>query len=243
MTTMIKKFAQFTEELKKVEGTQKGSNDGGIHINTETGEKHYVKHYHNADQAKTEALVGKIYHHMGIHTIHPQYIEHEGKPAISTKWNEHLKPMHKSEFDNLSHHQAHQVARMKHAAVLTKNWDIVGLQHDNIMKDHKGNLTSIDHGGSMNFRAQGGHKDYGHDIGEHKSLIDNHEASGHVFKSTFKQHPDVERKGLDAVKNIDDTHIHHLFKHSGLSNWKELHSSFVSRKKKLLDHYKESEEK
>ena len=236
---MIKSFGYFIEELEKVAGSQLGSNDGGIHIDTKTGKKYYVKHYRNADQAKTEALTGKIYHHMGIHTIHPEYMEHHGKPSISTEWNEHLKPMHKKEFEHLDHHQAHQLARMKHAAVLTKNWDIVGLHHDNIMKDHKGNLTSIDHGGSMEFRAQGGHKEYGHDIGEHESLIHNHEASGHAFSHAFKKHPDAERAGLDAVRNIDDDHIHHLFKHSGLSNWKELHKSFVERKKKLLAHYNE----
>lgn len=230
------KFLQFVaEELKKVPGTQLGSNPGGIHVDSETGEKHYVKHYHNADQAKVEALTGKIYHHMGIHTLHP---EMHGESSIKTKWNGDLHQMKPKHFEKLDKKQAHQVGKMYHAAVLTKNWDIAGLEHDNIVHNKKtGDLHAVDHGGAMHFRAQGGHKDYDHDIAEKKSLRGNGQASGHIFDHTFKHHPDAEKHGLEAVKKIDDDHVHHLFKHSGLSNWKELHSAFAERKKKLLKSY------
>ena len=59
-------------------------------------------------------------------------------------------------------------------------------------------------------------------IHENDTLKNNNEASGHVFKSVFKQHPEAEKKGLDSVRKIDDSHVHSLFKNSGLSNWKEL---------------------
>jgi hypothetical protein len=176
---------------------------------------------------------------MGIHTLQPKHEMINGRHAIVTKYNPDLKSMKPKEFDNLSSDQAHHIGKMYHAATLTKNWDIVGLEHDNIMKHKNGDLHAIDHGGSFNFRAQGGHKDYGPDISEHQSLRDNNQASGHVFKSVFAQHPEAEKKGLDSVKKIDDSHIHGLFKNSGLSNWKDLHKNFMERKKKLLDTYKE----
>lgn len=231
----MKSFKTFLEEELTVDyGSQAGSNEGGKAVDSK-GNKYYVKHYKNADQAKVEALTGKIYKHMGIHTIDPEYKEIKGKPSIATKWNPDLKSVKPSEFDSVDKKQAHQIGKMYHAAVLTKNWDIVGLEHDNIMKDKEGNMVSVDHGGSFHFRARGGPKEYGSDIKERESLRNNNEASGHVFSSAFKQHPEAEKESLNAVKNIDDDHIHNLFKTSGLSNWKELHKNFMERKNKLLE--------
>lgn len=235
----MKTFKRFVkEDLIPLVGTQYGSNEGGIHHDQATNKHYYVKYYKNGDQAKTEALTGQIYHHMGIHTLQPEYQKINGKHAVITDWNPSLSQMKPHEFDDVSKENAHEIGKMYHAAILTKNWDIVGLEHDNIVKHRDGHLVSVDQGGSFNFRARGSHKDYDTEIGEHKSLRDNPEASGHVFTSVFKDHPEAEHQGLEAVKNIDDRHIHNLFKNSGLSNWKELHSNFMERKKKLLNHYK-----
>lgn len=223
--------------MTPVSGTQYGSNEGGVHTDA-SGKKYYVKYYKNPDQARVEALTGKIYKHMGIHTLEPEHREINGKHAVVTDWNPHLSQMKPKEFDKLDVHQARQVGKMYHAAVLTKNWDIVGLEHDNIVKHENGNLHAVDHGGAFHFRARGGPKEYGSDIGEHESLRNNHEASGHVFTSAFRQHPTAERDSISAVKNIDDDHVHHLFKTSGLSNWKELHDNFMKRKQTLLNKYK-----
>lgn len=236
----MKSFKQFiSEELVKQSGTQYGSNDGGVHVDTETGDKHYVKYYKNPDQGKIEALTGKIYQHMGINTLEPELRDVNGRQAVSTRWNPHLHGMMAHEFDELSPEQAHDIGKMYHAAVLTKNWDIAGLSHDNIMKHSDGRLYAVDHGGAFHFRAQGGPKPYGPDIGEHNSLRYNDQASGHVFSSAFQQHPEVERNSLSAVKNIDDKHVENLFRTSGLDNWQDLHHNFMERKQALLDKYKE----
>lgn len=224
----------FIEALVKQEGTRYGSNPGGVHVDSDTGEKFYVKHYDNADQAKVEALTGKIYDHMGIKTINPEYKEIEGRPSVVTPWNDSLKEMKPKEFENLNSDQANQIGRMHAAATLTKNWDIVGLEHDNIMKHKNGDLYSVDHGGSFHFRARGGPKEYGPDVAERESLVNNREASGHVFKSTFSKHPEAREAGMEAVRNIDHEHVKNLFQNSGLSNWKELHKNFVARTKNFL---------
>lgn len=234
----MKTFKQFLEELVPQSGTQYGSNEGGVHTDTETGQKHYVKYYKNSQQGKVEALTGKIYQHMGIHTLEPEVQHVNGREAISTRWNDNLHSMKPHEFDNLSPEQADDVGRMYHAAVLTKNWDIAGLEHDNIMKHSDGRLYAVDHGGAFHFRAQGGPKPYGPDVGEHDSLRYNDQASGHVFTSAFNQHPQAERNGLEAVKNMNDDHIEHLFKTSGLDNWRDLHYNFMQRKQALLNKYK-----
>jgi hypothetical protein len=226
------------EEWKKVSGTQMGSNEGGIHTD-EHGERSYIKHYRNADQAKVEALAGKIYNHLGISTLNPEHQVINGKPSVITKYNDNLERMQPHEFEHLSPKQAGQVGRMYHAAVLTKNWDIVGLEHDNILRHGQtGDLHAIDTGGAFHFRAQGGPKEYGPDIAEHGSLRGRPgEPSTHVFGHTFKAHPHAEHEGLEAVRSLDDNKIRHEFENSGLSNWKELHTNFNERKKSLLAKY------
>ena len=232
----MKTFRQFREELVKQAGTQYGSNEGGVHVDSDTGKKYYVKNYKNPDQGKVEALTGKIYDHMGIHTLKP---EMHGESGIKTDWNEHVSTKKPSFYDHPTKEHANQLGKMYHAAVLTKNWDIAGLEHDNIVHNKKtDNLHAIDHGGAFHFRAQGGPKEYGSDIAEKESLRNPSNASGHIFNSAFKHHPDAEHHGLEAVKKIDDDHVHHLFKTSGLSNWKELHSNFAKRKQALIDSYK-----
>jgi hypothetical protein len=222
------------EQMTKLPGTQYGSNDGGIHVDS-NDKKWYVKHYSNPDHAKVEALTGKIYNHMGIKTLNSELHD---KSGIKTRWDENVHTLKPHNFEKLNKKQAHQVGKMYHAAILTKNWDMVGLEHDNIVHNRKTkNLHSIDHGGAFHFRAQGSHKEYGPDISEKESLKNNNEASGHVFSNTFKKHPTAELHGLEAVKKIDDNHIHHLFKNSGLKNWKELHQNFTKRKKSLIDSY------
>ena len=223
----------FKEELVKEPGTQYGSNEGGVYKDSNGG-KFYVKHYRNGDQAKVEALTGKLYNHMGIKTLNPEYKEINGKPSVVTPWNDNLKSVNPSEFEKVDKDQASQLATMHAAATLTKNWDIVGLEHDNIMKHEDGSMYAVDHGGAFHFRAQGGPKEYGPDVTERESLVNNNGASGHVFQHVFNNHPETKEVAMNAVRNIDDNHVEGLFRNSGLSNWKELHQNFMQRKENFL---------
>lgn len=238
----MKTFKQYIseEKLTPQPGTQLGSNPGGIHT-SESGEKFYVKHPQNIDQGRVEAITGQIYHHMGIHTTGTTIQDVNGKEGVVSKWNEHLRPMGTSDFRELTPEQANHMGRIFHAAVLTKNWDVVGTGIDHgegnlMLHKQTGQIYSIDHGGSFHFRARGASKDYGDDIGEVHSLKQNSDA-GRVFSHVFKQHPNAEKDGLQAVHNMDMDHVHSVFKNSGLSNWQDLHSNFVKRRQKLIDHY------
>lgn len=237
----MRTFKQYLDEaLVPQPGTQYGSNPGGLHTDSETGEQSYVKHYQNPDQGKVEALAGKIYHHMGIATTQPEFHpDVNGKHAVVSRWNPNLEQMHHSEFKSLSPEQHAQVGRMYHAAVLTKNWDMVGLVHDNIVRHREtGELHSVDHGGAFHFRARGGPKEYGPDIAEHQSLRHNDQASGEVFSHSLKQ-PGAYEAGRKAVEGMDMSHVQHLFQTSGLHNHEELHRNFVERRNKLLGAHNE----
>lgn len=231
----VRTFKESLQEssMKQV-GEPLGSNAGGLHED-ENGDEHYVKHYRDPEQGRAEVLAGKIYQHMGIKTVGHESRVVNGKHAVTSRWNHDLEPMHHSEFKNLDDRQASQVGKMYHAAVLTKNWDMVGLTHDNILRHRgTGDLHSVDHGGAFHFRAQGGAKDYGHDIEEHHSLRHNEHASGEVFDHVLTNHPHAYEAGRDAVAKMDMSHVHRLFQDSGLKDWEAHHDAFVARRNRLL---------
>lgn len=231
----MKKFRTYLTEQYTPIGPPLGSNPGGVHQDGH-GNKVYIKYYKNPDQAKVEALTGHIYDHMGIPTTQSRHEVINGKHALVSPWNDNLDRMRPADFENLSPKNHEQIGKMYHAAVLTKNWDIVGLEHDNIVR-HRGNhdLYSTDHGGSFHFRARGSAKEYGPDIEDYHTLRHNDQASGHVFNHVLSKDPNAEKAGFEAVRNMDMKHVHNLFQNSGLDNWKDLHKNFVARRDTLLN--------
>jgi hypothetical protein len=233
----MKTFKIFTEELNKISG-QLGSNPGGIYKDSDTHEQYYMKTPDNHDQAKTEVLSSKLHNLLGIHTTNPELHE----KSIKSKFNPNLEPLTSKHKLSLEHHK--QLGKIFAAGVLTKNWDAAGSGIEsgqgNIMMDKKHkHLVSIDQGGSFNFRAQGGHKDYGHDIDEHESLRDPSMSEGATRFNEALSHPETHKAIHDSLKNLDMDKVHHLFKNSGLDNHEELHTNFKARHKKMLDKYLE----
>jgi hypothetical protein len=220
----------------KPAGGQLGSNPGGIHADAE-GNRYYVKYYRNPDQARVEELSSKIFGHMGVETPRPALREVNGKQALMTSWNTDLKQIEPREC-KLNEQQQEQIGRMYLAAVLTKNWDVAGLTHDNIVLNTKtGDLVEVDAGGSKHFRAQGGPKDYGPDANELTSLRNPANASGEIFNKVFTQNPKAETKAVDWVKNLPMNTIKDEFEKSGLPNHATLYNSFEKRREAILAHY------
>lgn len=234
------KFGDLLKEFKLLQEAfvsgPLGSNSGGKY--EEGGKTFYKKYYKDGDQAKVEALTGKIYEGLGIKTFKPKYSKEDGRHAITTEWNPHVETTKPSDYENLSPEDAHHLAKMFHGAVLTKNWDIAGLEFDNILKHKDGGFMSIDHGGAFHYRAMGGKKDYGPDIGEHSSLLGNSNASGYIFSQVKAQHPDAFHKAAQAVRNFGPDKSDRLFDESGLHNKDDLKTNFNKRRDKLLSIYK-----
>jgi hypothetical protein len=242
----LKSYASFLIETfdkidhwKHVNDHQLGSNPGGL-MKSPEGENHYVKFYKNPEQAKTEHATGRIYNQMGIHTPQTKLISHGGRLGIASKWNDSLERVHAGDEHNYNSHNAAQMGRLYHAAVLTKNWDVVGLEHDNVMRDkHTGDIHSIDHGGSMNFRAMGTSKPFDHDISEHKTLKDPSGAStaGVVFSNVFKKHPDIEKKTSESLKNLSHEGVQGILKDSGIADHANMASTIMKRRDAILKKY------
>jgi hypothetical protein len=238
-------FGTFVEALVPESG-KLGSNEGGVHVDDATGEKHYVKWYRDPQQGRTEVLTSRIYNRMGIPTVEPKLDHVNGREAVVSRWRNDLTTKKPHEWDHVNEHQAIQIGKLYHAAVLTKNWDVVGLDHDNIMQHRDtGQIHAIDHGGAFHFRAMGSSKPYGPDIDDHHTLrhgLPNAPSTSinptaRLFGNTFSKFPHAPKAGLEAVRNLDMDGVKHDFETSGLHNWEDLHRNFTARRERLLRHY------
>lgn len=242
MKTYKQFINQITEELIK-QGDRLGSNPGGLHVDNQTGKMYYVKHPKNPDQAKVEVLASKIHDLMGIKNTNPSLHYDKGNHSVISEWNPHLKPLtdvNSVKDMSTDHHKT--LANLYAAGVLLKNWDSAGsgirYGEGNIMQHKKtGELYSIDPGGSLMFRAQGGAKPYTPDVSEIHSLRDENMSEGAPIFNTALSNPEAHKHMIDTVKNLDNDKVREAFRNSGLDNWEDLHNTFNIRKSAFLKHY------
>lgn len=226
--------AEDISHYKALPNTRYGTNPAAVH-EAPNGEKHYVKFYNNPEQAHAEVTASHLMEKMGAQTLKPRLVQHNGRIGVATKWRTDLKPIHPSELSNPSEGMKHELAKHYVAGVVTKNWDTVGMEYDNLMKtpDHK--LVSVDQGGALHFRAQGGPKPYSKDIAETKTYHDknlNH-AAAHAFSSLGKEHI---KRAYNEMSSHTHEDVHNIFKNSGLPNHKEMADTFNARHALLGKH-------
>ena len=164
--------------LHKKVGGQKGSNPGGVFRGIDNHTR-YVKVYENPQQAENEYLTNNLYNLLGEGFTAPETMTFpigDSDTAVSTNW-----VYHSLTYGEIKHHkdirQKHGPDYMKIFAqnilkgyaldVLLANWDVVGLEFDNI-KFREADVDTpsfvdiplrVDNGAGLLFRAQGGKKD------------------------------------------------------------------------------------
>jgi len=174
-----------------------GSNPGGVY--TKDGAKYYVKFPNAQGQVAAEESSDKIHAMLGIKSLGHQATDVNGKVGSVNAWQD-MEQLGRRGWDNLNDKQIQQAANAYVAAALTKNWDVVGLEYDNIGTTKDGNLVIADTGGSFMYRAMGGPKDYNTDATpELKGMLDRSKTSGSVFSPLMRNHKD---KFLDAVRRL-----------------------------------------
>jgi len=215
------------KDYKKVSG-QLGSNPAGVYEHK--GEKYYIKHSHSNEHAHNEVLASKLYKLAGSPVV-DQNLIHTGKGKLGTiSKMEHLTPMNEDSAKDKKDIHKHLGT---HAWL--SNWDTVGLEYDNQARDKHGKMKTIDVGGSLLYRAQGGPK--GKFFGDHPSEMktlknrDMNPQASHVFKSIK---PEDEKESIDRVKNISDKDIHSTIDKYAHPDHKEfLKHTLVARKNNL----------
>jgi hypothetical protein len=211
----FKQYSILFEEFEKV-SSRLGTNEGGIFADKATGEHAYIKFPTNEEQAKVEVATDHLYKHMGIPTLNASLYKVGDRLGVKTPWRDGLKelgnPLHRS----FSEDEAKSLATMLHAATITKNWDITGIDHTNVMHDGT-KFLSGDQGGSMHFRAQGGSKKFDSDIEGDEFKNPAHPA-GMLRHSLEQQYPRVMHDTIGTVKKLTDSHIDETISSIGLDS-------------------------
>jgi hypothetical protein len=220
-------------EWKKV-GAQKGSNEGGVY--ERNGQKYYAKFYKNHAQGRQEVLAAKVAHNLlNVQTLKPEIISIEGKKSVASKWRDdvHSVPWASGAVKNLNKTQRMQLARMYYAAVLTKNWDVLGVDFANIGMTSDGELVQLDTGGAFEFRAQGKPKPYDSDVSELQNFLNPAYPSGKVFGELKKIDPAAFKEALFEVESMQSDEIDQTF--GSVAGGAEKKATFLERRKKVIE--------
>lgn len=190
---------------------QKGSNPGGWYKFQASGKEVYVKDYDNIQRTQSEHLANEIYKELGVHVPTSVVIDRGPKSYIGLLKVDGAKPMTAKE---MSEHPDVQKGFL--ADVLLRNWDAVGMQHDNIMLGADGHAYRIDQGGSLAFRAKGALKgDAGANIAHELTTMKDGNKNPAAAKVFGKYTPtDADIKNL---KTLTDAKIDLLVK-SNINN-------------------------
>jgi SPP1 gp7 family putative phage head morphogenesis protein len=136
-----------TSKWKKV-GPQQGSNPGGMYLD-EQGVKWYVKEM-TEDRARNELLASFLYEESGIAAAKIRLAKRNGNWAVASKFEEGLK---KASIPLLKGPGNKGFA----VDAFLANWDVVGLEFDNMLVGPKG-VFRVDNGGALKYRAMGSPK-------------------------------------------------------------------------------------
>jgi hypothetical protein len=218
-------------KMKKV-GHAMGSNPGGVYEDA-SGKRWYGKESKSNDHAKNEMTAVHLYRKMGVPMLDHQIV-HFGNGRLGT-----ASPMEKiTNFDPNNSQHISDIRKHFAAHSLLSNWDTVGLENDNQAITHRG-MTTLDVGGSLNYRAQGAPKGkfFGEDAGEWDTFRDHgmNPQAAHVFAG-MKPHEMV--KSAKTVANLKDSDIHNIvMKHGpGSEHDKQLMSDKLKeRKRSIID--------
>lgn len=135
-----------------------GSSEGGVYGKGTS--RYYVKFPNASGQNLAEQIADAVYEALGADTLNHRATVIGDREASVSLWNPNLEILGYEGWFGLAEWQAVQAARIALASILTKNWDMVGLEYDNVAKDTSGHLHIVDTGGSFQFRAQGEPKEF-----------------------------------------------------------------------------------
>ena len=190
----------YTAELVKVSG-KKGSNEGGLFKDKKLDTLHYVKWPNSSARAKIEALTALLYAYAKVPVPTVRVIKFQGKDAVMSDWIEDAATM---SWDEITKHK--DVRAGFAADAWLANWDVVGLQADNLVKGPGNKAYRIDVGGSMLFRAQGKPKAFPADVPELETMRDSSIAP-QASKAFKKLTPTQLRNGVKKVAAVTDAQI------------------------------------
>lgn len=142
-------------------GKSAGGSNGARIATHRDGSKWLVKAYRgDEDRVATELLANAVYRDVGARVPRAGRIKlNNGRQAISYPLLEGAP--RKYVFQKKDAQPSLDVGQHYMTDALLANWDVAGLEDDNILWDGAGRPFRVDQGGTLEFRAQGGRKDFG----------------------------------------------------------------------------------
>lgn len=156
---------------KKTAG-QAGSNQGAFYTDPDTGNQYYVKKPKSDKHFANEILGGALYEEAGVKFGRAyKGIDKNGNSVLVSPLVENSNADFASKKSDADIKKTTQEDFAVDAWL--GNYDVIGLEYDNVLTDKDGNVTRIDAGGSLLFRAQGGtDKDFGPEATQIDSMRD-----------------------------------------------------------------------
>lgn len=153
--------------LTKV-GAQKGSNQGGVYKDSVSGKEFYVKKLKSPQHVTSERIAAQLAGMAGVNTL--KYADVGDQPdMIATE----MAKLEKDNVSKLSPEERKEAQKAFVANAWLANWDAAGTGGDN-QGVVDGKVTTLDFGGSLDYRAQGEPKGaaFGNQVTELKTMVD-----------------------------------------------------------------------
>ena len=185
-------------------GHQTGSNPGGLYEDKQ-GERYYVKTPKSEDRGRNEILAGKLYGLADIAIPELTPATRDGKFSVASK----IVPGLSENAHKLRSGDVPGVLEGIAVDAWLGNWDVVGLEYDNLLVDEEGNGRRVDTGGALRYRAMGAPKGdaFGDEVTELDTFTDPDRKSGSVFHHAT---PQQIVDSIDRVLDIPEDKIREL---------------------------------
>ena len=179
-------------------------------------------------------LAAKLYAMAGLSSQDAKLVTKGGKIGIASKWVDVKKASSATALSKVD-----GVYSGFAVDAWLGNWDVIGMGLDNLQIGPDGKAHRVDAGGSLEYRAQGAKKEFGHEVTEINSLLDpkiNPHAAA-VFKKITQA--DITAS-VAKVASVSDAQIRALvfeFGPGSAADKKKLAETLIARKAYLLAKY------
>ena len=154
---------------------------------------------------RNEFDMNRYLNELGLAVPDARMTTEDGRPTMITQFEEGARPIDESDYGQLRRDI------VPHA--LISNWDVVGMDYDNVLRRPDGKLTYVDVGGAGPYRAQGAPKGaaFGPTVNEFQSFEDHmpeiyHNMSDEEIGPSYDQYGGVDAM-TDATSAIQNPQV------------------------------------
>lgn len=160
----------------KVKRNLGGSTGGALHVILPNGEQKVLKQSTGPDHLREEYAANRVYKALGVPV--PNVKLARDKEGSLVQVADYVKGTPLGELGPSERERAIESLKDGFIAdALLGNWDVLGMDEDNILWDGS-KAWRVDNGGAMRYRAQGASKEFGDEVGELESMRDPSRGAG-----------------------------------------------------------------